>query len=65
MRTDARHNRVRILLAARQLCVHEGPDVPLEEIASRAGVGIAMLYRRFPSRAALIRAVAVDVMEAL
>ncbi|WP_246102876.1 TetR/AcrR family transcriptional regulator [Streptomyces piniterrae] len=65
MRADARHNRVRILLAARQLFVHEGPDVPLEEIAGRAGVGIATLYRRFPSRAALIRAVAVDVMEAL
>jgi len=65
MRADARHNRVRILLAARQMFVDEGPDVPLEEIAGRAGVGIATLYRHFPSRHALIRAVAVDVMEAL
>ncbi|NBE54101.1 TetR/AcrR family transcriptional regulator [Streptomyces boluensis] len=65
MRADARHNRVRILRAARQACVDEGPGVPLEEIAGRAGVGIATLYRHFPSRAALIRAVAADVMEAL
>jgi AcrR family transcriptional regulator len=65
MRADARHNRVRILRAARQVFVHRGPDAPLEEIAGRAGVGIATLYRRFPSRGALIRAVAVDVLEAL
>ncbi|MDI3389139.1 helix-turn-helix domain-containing protein, partial [Streptomyces sp. B-S-A8] len=65
MRADARHNRVRILLAARQVFVDEGPDVPLDEIAGRAGVGIATLYRHFPSRSALIRSVAVDVMEVL
>ena len=59
------HNRGRILLAARQVFGHEGPDVPLERIAGCAGAGIATLYRRFPSRGALIRAVAVEVLEAL
>jgi AcrR family transcriptional regulator len=38
----------------------EGPDVPMEEIARQAGVGVGTLYRRFPHRNALIRAVARD-----
>jgi AcrR family transcriptional regulator len=33
-----------------------GPDAPLDEIARRAGVGIATLFRRFPNRQALVRA---------
>ena len=62
LRADARHNRERILAAAAAAFVERGADVPLEEIASRAGVGIATLYRRFPDRAALQRAVALDVL---
>lgn len=49
-------------MAARDGFVEQGVDVPLEEIAHRAGVGIATLYRRFPDRAALIRAVALHVL---
>ncbi|OZM75014.1 TetR family transcriptional regulator [Amycolatopsis antarctica] len=37
-----------------------GPDAPMEEIARRAGVGVGTLYRRFPDREALLRAVTVD-----
>jgi AcrR family transcriptional regulator len=62
LRADARLNRGRILVAARDAFVERGADVPLEEIAARAGVGIATLYRRFPDRAALQRAVALDVL---
>ncbi len=62
LRADARLNRERILAAARDSFVERGADVPLEEIAARAGVGIATLYRRFPDRAALQRAVALDVL---
>src|SRR5579884_3528467 len=62
LRDDARRNRERILAAARDLFVERGPSVPLEEIAARAGVGIATLYRRFPDRQALARAVALDVL---
>jgi AcrR family transcriptional regulator len=62
LRADARINRDRILAAARDAFVERGADVPLEEIATRAGVGIATLYRRFPDRAALQRAVALDVL---
>jgi AcrR family transcriptional regulator len=65
MRADARRNRERILRAARAVFVDEGPNVPLDEIARRADVGIATLYQRFPRRADLFRAVAVDVLTAL
>jgi AcrR family transcriptional regulator len=62
LRADARENRERILLAAREIFADQGPDAPLEEIARQAGVGIATLYRRFPDRGALLRGVAVDVL---
>lgn len=61
MRADARENRDRILLAARHIFADQGPEAPLDEIARRAGVGIATLYRRFPDRQSLVRAVALDV----
>lgn len=65
MRADAQRNRERILLAARQVFVDQGPDVALEKIARRAGVGIATLYRRFPSRADLIRGVIAETLTGL
>jgi AcrR family transcriptional regulator len=61
IRADARRNRERILLAARDAFAEKGPDAPLEEIAVRAGVGIGTLYRRFPDRRALVRSVALDL----
>jgi AcrR family transcriptional regulator len=63
LRADARENRERILLAARQIFAEQGSGAPLEEIARRAGVGIATLYRRFPDRQALLRGVALDVWQ--
>lgn len=62
MRIDAQRNRDRLLNAARDLFVEQGVDAPLEDIAQRAGVGIATLYRRFPDRTALTRAVALHVL---
>ncbi|MEV4343184.1 helix-turn-helix domain-containing protein [Actinoplanes sp. NPDC049596] len=54
MRSDARDNRERILEAAREVFAAEGLDAPLREIARRAGVGPATLYRRFPTKQALV-----------
>jgi len=51
-RKDARRNREAILAAARELFA-ESADVSMCEIARRAGVGQATLYRNFPNRAAL------------
>ncbi|WP_051838630.1 TetR/AcrR family transcriptional regulator [Streptomyces sp. NRRL WC-3742] len=61
LRADASRNRERIVLAARDVFVEDGADAPLDEIAKRAGVGNATLYRNFPDRAALIREVALLV----
>ena len=60
LRADARQNRERILAAARDVFVELGAGAPLEEISRRAGTGIATLYRRFPDRHALMRAVVLD-----
>ncbi|AXB46986.1 TetR/AcrR family transcriptional regulator [Amycolatopsis albispora] len=60
LRADARRNRDQILGAAKELFADAGPDVPMEEIARRAGVGVGTLYRRFPDRASLLREVARD-----
>jgi AcrR family transcriptional regulator len=53
-RADARENRERLLEAARDLFRAEGVDVPLREVARRAGVGPATLYRHFPTKQALL-----------
>jgi AcrR family transcriptional regulator len=62
LRADARDNLRRLLDAARDVFIEQGAGAPLDEIARRAGIGIATLYRRFPDRQALIRAVALDAM---
>ncbi|MFW5418568.1 TetR/AcrR family transcriptional regulator [Nocardiopsis sp. CNT-189] len=54
LRADARENRARILRAAREAFAEQGIDVPVTAIARRAGVGVATLYRRFPTRDALV-----------
>jgi AcrR family transcriptional regulator len=56
LRADAARNSERILRAAREVYAESGPDAMLEEIARRAGVGIATLYRRFPNKETLVRA---------
>lgn len=50
LRADARENRDRILTAARSLFAEQGLDTGMREIARRAGVGPATLYRRFPTK---------------
>ncbi|MGV1761840.1 TetR/AcrR family transcriptional regulator [Rhizobium sp. A22-96] len=57
LRADARQNEDILLQAAKEVFVTSGVDAPVREIASRAGVGIATLYRRFPKRSDLILAV--------
>jgi len=63
-RADARHNRQRLLAAARELFA-DGEEVSLEAIAERAGVGIGTLYRHFPGREALVEAVYRDQIDEL
>lgn len=56
LRADARRNRERILEAAREVFAAQGIDAPVSAVARRAGVGVATLYRRFPTRTALVAA---------
>ncbi len=54
LRADAELNRERIVEAAQALFAERGIDVTREEIARRAGVGMATLRRRYPTRADLV-----------
>jgi AcrR family transcriptional regulator len=56
LRADARRNRERIIEAAREVFSAQGVDAPMSAVARRAGVGVATLYRRFPTRAELVTA---------
>jgi AcrR family transcriptional regulator len=55
-RRDAVQNHEKLLTAARVVIAERGIDAPLEEIARRADVGIATLYRNFASRDELVQA---------
>jgi AcrR family transcriptional regulator len=61
-RKDAQRNREAIVAAARELFA-ECADVPMYEVARRAGVGQATLYRNFPDRRSLAAAVLAEHME--
>ncbi|WP_016906354.1 TetR/AcrR family transcriptional regulator [Streptomyces xiaopingdaonensis] len=60
MRRDAQRNRESLESSAREVFAEQGLHAPLDEIARRAGLGNATLYRHFPDRAALVEAVFHD-----
>ena len=62
LRADAARNRARVLDAARTAFAEAGLDVGVEEIARRAGVGKGTLYRRFPTKEALVCAIFEDIL---
>ncbi len=62
-RADARRNYEKVLAAAREAFAEGGESTALEEIARRAGVGIGTLYRHFPNRQALLKALYVNEVE--
>ncbi|MEV6594099.1 TetR/AcrR family transcriptional regulator [Streptomyces acidicola] len=64
LRSDALDNRERILDAARALFATEGLNVPMREIARKARVGPATLYRRFPTKQMLVTEAFTDQMRA-
>lgn len=57
LRADARRNRDKLIETATRAFAEYGPDVPMEKVAQRAGVGVGTLYRHFPDREALVLAV--------
>ncbi|HVQ93956.1 MAG TPA: TetR/AcrR family transcriptional regulator [Mycobacteriales bacterium] len=63
-RADARRNEETLLAAAAAAFITSGVDVPVRDIAARAGVGVGTIYRHFPTRADLIVAVYRHQVEA-
>jgi AcrR family transcriptional regulator len=63
-RADARRNEATLLDAAAAAFVASGVDVPVRDIATKAGVGVGTIYRHFPTRADLIVAVYRHQVEA-
>ena len=57
LRADARRSVDALLTAAKELFAEVGVDVPIRDIAGRAGLGVGTVYRRFPQRSDLIAAV--------
>ena len=64
LRLDAARNQERIVAAAAAAFAELGGDVTLDEVARRAGVGVATVYRRFRNRDQLVRAVVAHVLAA-
>jgi AcrR family transcriptional regulator len=59
-RKDARRNQEQVIAAARELFARHGAEVRIEEVARRAGVGVATVYRCFASKERLIAAISHD-----
>lgn len=57
-RRDAVRNDARVIEAARAVFAERGPQAGMEEVASRAGVGVGTIYRRFAGKEALLEAIA-------
>ncbi|MBZ9645855.1 TetR/AcrR family transcriptional regulator [Streptomyces sp. PSKA30] len=64
LRSDAERNRERIIAAARTVFARDGLNASMASVARQAGVGIATMFRRFPTKEELVDAVFVDRMNA-
>jgi AcrR family transcriptional regulator len=65
MRRDAVRNHQLVVAAAREVLAEFGTDASMELIASRAGVGVGTVYRRFPNKEALIDEIAGQMLGSL
>jgi AcrR family transcriptional regulator len=63
LRADARRNRERVLTAARAVFGEQGREAQIDDVARRAAVGVGTVYRHFPTKEALLEAIAVDAFE--
>jgi AcrR family transcriptional regulator len=65
LRRDAQRNRERILEAAREVFAERGVRATLDDVAARAGVGVATVYRRYPNKDALLDELCEDWIDDL
>ncbi|WP_328911796.1 MULTISPECIES: TetR/AcrR family transcriptional regulator [unclassified Streptomyces] len=65
LRRDAVRNHQLVMEAAREVLSEYGTDASMELIASRAGVGVGTVYRRFPNKEALVDEIAGEMLAEL
>jgi len=65
LRADARRNREKVVAAASAAFAEAGLEAQVEDIARRAGVGVGTVYRHFPTKEALVDALAEQHFERL
>ena len=65
LRADARRNRAAILAAAEEVFSEQGASASTEEVARRAGVAIGTVFRHFPAKDDLLRAIMKDLLQRL
>ncbi|WP_433673172.1 TetR/AcrR family transcriptional regulator [Nocardia sp. CA-136227] len=65
LRADARRNRARVLEVAESVFAAQGVEVPVEEVARAAGVGVGTVYRHFPTKKDLVEAIVAERMRRL
>jgi AcrR family transcriptional regulator len=63
-RADAQRNLATVVAAAKEVFAESGVDAPMREIAARAGVGVGTIYRHFPQRSDLVKAVFTTEVDA-
>ena len=62
-RSDARRNRLRVVQAASEIFAEQGIRASVADVAARAGVGNATVYRSYPTKADLLAEVALLWLE--
>ena len=65
LRADARRNRQKVLAAARAVFAEQGVDAQMDDVARRADVGIGTVYRHFPTKEALLNALADELFDVI
>ncbi len=65
LRADARRNRARILAAAAEVFAEQGASASTEEVARRAEVAIGTVFRHFPTKDDLLRAIMKNLLQQL
>jgi AcrR family transcriptional regulator len=65
LRADARRNHEKVVAAAAAAFAESGLEAQVEDIARRAGVGVGTVYRHFPTKEALVEALAAEHFERL